>query len=246
MRILSSTDQSTIFSMFHSNPAFQNHQISPTANAQRDSVNISVQGNALFHNKKAKSSKNPIIDDLMKQRDSIEKMKNDLTDRTLEKGEDISTIKEKLKDFDKQIAEIDKKIGEEQINQRNNALGKNKNDGNSKKSGQQQTEKEQLFTQAKALNQLKNISKVKSALNGESNTLKSEIKLDASRGVFSNSKYNRLSEVEGKINDIEHKIGKELKKQTDDKKADKTDGDQNNSNEDNKQINNINDQSLMS
>lgn len=239
MRILSSTDQSTIISMFQSSLAHQHHQILPTVDTQKDTANISAQGNSLFHKKMAKSSKNPIIESLMKQRESIEKMKNDLTDRTLNKGEDISMIKEQLKEFEKQISDIDKKIAEEQINQRNNALGKN-NNSNSNKSEQHQTETEQLFIQAKTLNQIKNISKVKSALNAETNTLKSEIKIDAGRGVFSNLKYNQLSNLESKINDIQQKIGKELKKQTDDKKDDE----QNNSNVHNKQINNINDQSL--
>lgn len=217
MKILSSTDQSTIISMFQSNLAFQHHQMLPT-DTQKDTVSISAQGNTLFHKKRGKSSKNPLIESLLKQRESIEKMKTDLTDRTLNKGQNISTIKEQLKEFEKQISDIDKKIAEEEIKQRSNALGKNEN--NSKKSEQHQTETDQLLTHAKMLKQIKNFAKVKNALNTKVNTLKSEIATDAGRGVFSDLKYNQLNDLEGKIKDIQQKMGNEIKKQTDNTKND--------------------------
>lgn len=51
----------------------------------------------------------------MQQHENIQEMKSILTERTLDNGGDIASIKEQLKVFEKQISEIDAQISELQI-----------------------------------------------------------------------------------------------------------------------------------
>ena len=71
--------------------------------AQKDKLTIGQQ------------HKTNLIQSLIKQRENIQEMKSNLTERTIDNDGDLTAIKEQLKEFEEQIAEIDAQIAEQQI-----------------------------------------------------------------------------------------------------------------------------------
>ncbi|AUJ23645.1 hypothetical protein [Virgibacillus dokdonensis] len=172
------------------------------SNTKKDGVYISSQSLQLFNGSKGQQ-KNFLIENLMKHRESLVEMKQNLTEKTLESGKDISSIQEQLKEFEKQIAELDNKIVKQQMEEQEKALGKEKD---VKKNETPQSEEEQLFTQAFALDRTQKMSHVFKGLEREKNTLESEMKLDASRGIYSDRKQEKLIKLEEKLQTIQEQI----------------------------------------
>lgn len=168
----------------------------------RDSINISAQAHHLFSGMK-KDNQSSIIEGLMKQRESLMEMKEKFAERTLDEGKDISSIQEQLKEFEKQIAELDAQIAKQQTEERNKILGNDKKE-NAKSSPK--SEEEELLTKAVTLDEVKSLDRVSNNLERKKNTLESEMKLDASRGINIERKQDTLIKIEDRIQTIREQI----------------------------------------
>ncbi|WP_337982542.1 hypothetical protein [Lysinibacillus sp. C5.1] len=178
--------------------------IQQNALIRKDTLTIGQQARNLFKGQQAKTS---LIESLMKQRESVQQMKSDLSERTLENGGDLSSIKEQLKDFEKQIAEIDAQIAEQQMEEQKKAT--NQNDQEIKKE-QPANSLEDILGKSVSLEQMETLELSRNSLGREQNRLASEVALDASRGTFIDKKYEKLSDLEDRIQTVQEKVADHL------------------------------------
>lgn len=171
---------------------------------RKDTLTIGQQARNLFKGQQAKTS---LIESLMKQRESIQQMKSDLSERTLENGGELSSIKEQLKDFEKQIAEIDAQIAEQQMEEQKKAT--NQKDQEIKKE-QPANSMEDILGKSVSLEQMETLELSKNSLGREQNRLESEVALDARRGIFIDKKYEKLSDLEDRIQTVQEKVADQL------------------------------------
>ena len=99
--------------LMHANVTVTKKQEMPQQKQEqsKDSISIGVQARQLFGSHNKKSS---LIESLMKQRENILEQKNKLTERALDKGNDLSSLKEQMKALEKQVSDIDAQIAQEQ------------------------------------------------------------------------------------------------------------------------------------
>lgn len=178
--------------------------IQQNALIRKDTLTIGQQARNLFKGQQAKTS---LIESLMKQRESVQQMKSDLSERTLENGGDLSSIKEQLKDFEKQIAEIDAQIAEQQMEEQKKAT--NQKDQEIKKE-QPANSMEDILGKSVSLEQMETLELSRNSLGREQNRLASEVALDASRGTFIDKKYEKLSDLEDRIQTVQEKVADHL------------------------------------
>ena len=150
--------------------------------------------------------KNALMDSLMKQRESIQEMKSSLTERALEKGTNPSSIKEQMKALETQLADIDAQIAQTQKQ-------KQEQDAPTTKKEMNQTPEEAIFSQAGSLEQTKTktLHRIDRSLTREKAAIESEMKLDASRGVHSEYKANRLIKVEEQMTPVQEELSERIK-----------------------------------
>ncbi|MCH1625060.1 hypothetical protein [Fredinandcohnia quinoae] len=179
--------------------------------SHNDRINISNQSRQLFNGMK-NGKQNSMIEGLMKQREALIERRSNLTEHMINSGQDLSGFKEQLKEFEKQIAEIDAAIAKQQIEERNMILGSN---GNEDAKTSPDSEEEKLLNQAVTLDQVKTLDSVFNRLEREKNTLKIEIKLDASRGANIEGKQDKINKIEDKLQTIQGQfneiVGHQLK-----------------------------------
>lgn len=162
----------------------------------KDTLSIGQQARHLFNQQ---SSKNSLVENLMKQRENLLEMKNSLTERTLEKGENPSNLKEQMKQFEQQLADLDAQIAQAQKE-------KQTTPNEQKKEEQPKTVEEAIFSQARSLEQTKTIGQMERSLAREKASLESEMKLDATRGVYSEYKANRITEIDDQMDFVQESL----------------------------------------
>lgn len=162
----------------------------------KDTLSIGQQARHLFNQQ---SSKNSLVENLMKQRENLLEMKNSLTERTLEKGENPSNLKEQMKQFEQQLADLDAQIAQAQKE-------KQTTPNEQKKEEQPKTVEEAIFSQARSLEQTKTIGQMERSLTREKASLESEMKLDATRGVYSEYKANRITEIDDQMDFVQESL----------------------------------------
>ena len=165
----------------------------------RDTVLISAQGR-----------KQSIIEQLMKQKQDIIERKNEVKISADEKGYDVT---EQLKAYEEQIKQIDEQISKIQSEEANES-NDNKIDLKSTYKQEQKTEEE---IQNENLTKISNIaisnelteivSNVKNQIDNRVNILETELKLDASRGLFSEEKIEEISELKAQSSSVSNDIG---------------------------------------
>lgn len=183
---------------------------------QKDSVTISPLG-------KTKG----IIESLMKQKQRINESKSELIGRTLEKGDNIESIKSQLESFEEQIETIDEQIAQtlaEEIKEENEEQKKMAYKNKKPKTDEEvQAERlNSIVDLSSSLNQAQVVSSVKTNMDGEARVLEIEIKLDESRGGASDLKKERLADLEKQsanlstdINEIFNNVSEEIKDNSD-------------------------------
>ena len=165
----------------------------------RDTVLISAQGR-----------KQSIIEQLMKQKQDIIERKNEVKISADEKG---YAVTEQLKAYEEQIKQIDEQISKIQSEEANES-NDNKIDLKSTYKQEQKTEEE---IQNENLTKISNIaisnelteivSNVKNQIDNRVNILETELKLDASRGLFSEEKIEEISELKAQSSSVSNDIG---------------------------------------
>lgn len=169
-----------------------------------------------------KINKNSILENLMKQKEKLTESKTNLIEKSLEKGNDPLSTKEKLETIDKQIEEIDKQINNLKLEEQRKALGTEDKDKKSKDSkqklnsdsntdGQKDSSMDSILDISGNLTKAKALSSQRNKMEGSSNVLDNEIKTDEKRGINPVRKKEQLSKIKDKIEDITEKLGKHLK-----------------------------------
>ncbi len=168
--------------------------------------------------------RNSALEELLKQKQNLIDSKNALVDETLKSGKDPSSIKDRVHSIEIQIKEIDAQISKVQVEEQNKALGTDekskkteKSKEKSKNNSSNSTEAVNAGDQMDSLLMLSgNLAKVhvlsseKKSMDGETRVLKSEIKLDRSRGVNPIRKEERVVEIQNQIEKITKNMGDNL------------------------------------
>lgn len=166
--------------------------------------------------------RNSILDQLIKQKQSLIDSKNVLVDNTLKNGESLSSINDKLKDIDRQIKNIDNQISKIKIEEQRKALGTDDNskkikEAKEKKKVSNDTEVEDgekqmnsLLDLSSNLANVKILSSEKKSMEGKRGVLKGEIKLDIARGLNPVVKQEQVSEINERMQNVFSKIGESL------------------------------------
>ncbi|WP_459481192.1 hypothetical protein [Clostridium saccharoperbutylacetonicum] len=158
--------------------------------------------------------KNDRSANLLKQKENINKAKNDFKDNALKQNMDPKAMKDKLDEYDKQLQDIDKEISqiemEEQKKALNNEADEKKADDKTDNQTNSQNKNQNtgsdnttdlmnvLVTSSENLTIIKQNKSINVGLKGEKNVLQSNIELDASRGS-SKVDRDRLSKLDDTI-----------------------------------------------
>jgi hypothetical protein len=184
-------------------------------------MNRNNMGKSLWGN----SKKNSMLESLMKQKENLMDSKSALMEKALKDGRDPSSMKEKLKEIDKQIEEIDKQMSKIQLEEQRKALGnedKNKKGKETNKiSNEASTEDEKIgipkdkmdsmLSLSGSLSQVKVLSTQRTSMSGEARVLNCEIKIDEGRGINPINKKKRVAQLEENLENINEKINDKLK-----------------------------------
>lgn len=184
----------------HINSRTKQHSPLQKEKSVNDSISIGTQARQLFNQYRQSSS---LVESLMKQRESIQEMKSHLTERALEQGTDPSALKEQMKALEQQLSEIDAQIAQAQKEKQEPTQTNNQ-----KQSAQ--TAEEAILSQAHSLEQTKTLNRIDDSLNREQTSLKTEMKLDASRGVHSEFKANRLTKIDDQLSFVYETLTTEI------------------------------------
>lgn len=173
--------------------------------------------------------KNNILESLMKQKENLMDSKSAIMEKALKDGDNPSSVKEKLKDIDKQIEEIDKQMSKVQLEEQRKALqieDKDKDKSNKDKesnkisneastedvkTGISKDEMNSMLSLSGSLSQAKVLSSQRTSMSGEARVLKCEIKIDEERGINPINKKKHVAQLEENIENISEKISDNLK-----------------------------------
>ena len=178
---------------------------------QGDRIQIGAQARQLFDTSKQQSS---VMEQLMKKREQIQEMRSNLIERTLEKGMDLSVIKEQLKEIDKQIQDVEMNMLKQQMKEREKALEELKKENEKPQEKKREETTDRLIEHGVSLDQMQLLNQSKSILDGERNTIKIELELDAHRfwdvDPTAESKGKKLANLDKRISDITDQLGERL------------------------------------
>lgn len=121
---------------------------------------------------------------------------------------------ERRKELQQQLQDLNKQLMERKIE-----IQKEKREKNAKSNGSNNVKESQdtmefsvegLISASNAMKQMRATNTVKTSMEGEARVLKSEIKMDKSRGVNTENKESRLAKVNEKVSDITEDINKQI------------------------------------
>ncbi|EET88588.1 conserved hypothetical protein [Clostridium carboxidivorans P7] len=171
-----------------------------------------------------KSKKKSPLEMLMDQKSKLEDSKNTIMEEGLKNGEDPLSIKQKTADVDKQIQEIDNQISKLQLEDKQKALGKDKNKDKNRSSKEQALNNnyeadsnksaslDGVLNLSTGLNNFRNLSNIRNNIKGNIKELKADIDYDIKfrhiDPVFSKKQLNKM---EDGIKNLEEKLNESLK-----------------------------------
>ena len=184
--------------------------------------NMSIKATQTSLGKKLK--KNSLLENLIKQKEKLMERKTSIVEKSLEKGEDPNTIKEKLKDIEEQIEEIDKKVSEIQLEEQRKSMGIKNNDKKTEKSTKLENNSSSKETNmdkslknvlhlSNGLKKAKATSSQRNIMSINARKLEAEIEDDKRLGVYGNIELKRdeLSKLKDNIKNINKKLNNHLK-----------------------------------
>ncbi|WP_397537903.1 hypothetical protein [Rummeliibacillus pycnus] len=171
----------------------------------KDTVTISGQAHQLFGNMQ-QGKQDSMIESLIKQREALMEQKSDLMQNTLDSGGNLSSIKEQLKVYEKQIADLNSQIAKKQAEGRSDALGLDQD----KEKKSSKSDEEKLLTQVMSLDQAEMLHRLANKMEGQKTVMKSEIADDIKRGVDVKHKQEKLSDLEQNLQATQDKITNNL------------------------------------
>ncbi|MBU5675314.1 hypothetical protein KQI88_02655 [Alkaliphilus sp. MSJ-5] len=197
--------QNNFFNVRHINQGLNQNNFAIKNSEQqerKDTVSISSLGKA-----------SSLIESLIKQKQNITEMKNELIGTTLEKGGNMDSIKSQLECFEKQLKNIDEQIAQTMAEQSKRQAESQKEIAYKKPKTEEEIQTERLnsiVSLSSSLSQAQVVSSAKTKVDGESRILEMEIKLDESRGGASASKKERLADLQKQSANLTTQINKDL------------------------------------
>lgn len=180
---------------------------------KRDSVTISDEARAKIGGWRERSAN--MIENLMEQRQKVQDAKSDLIGRTLEAGEDLSTIKDQVAEFDEQMMEIDGQISMIEMQRREREQQEREDQLKEVVKEQEDAEKVQttaLLASAQSLEQISALKQVKVPIENDHRRLKTELKNDLGRGTLLESKAKKIHDLAGRMKKIDGELSNQVRK----------------------------------
>ncbi|HEY9576155.1 MAG TPA: hypothetical protein VIR64_00630 [Pseudobacillus sp.] len=177
---------------------------------KRDTIIISDEARAQLGNWKERSAN--MIESLIEKRQKVQEAKSNLIERTLEAGEELSTVKEQLGAFDEQIAELEEQMAaiEAQKREREQREQEEKQQTAIKTEESEGMQLTSLLQSAKSLEQVSALKQVKVPLENAHRRLKTEMEYDLGRGSALESKAKKIDELAGRIRSIDSEINNQI------------------------------------
>lgn len=168
-------------------------------------------------------NKNNMIKSLMERKENLSKNKQSIIENAIKKGEDSTTINDKLKDIDKQIEDITKQITKLQTNQEDKTSDGKDTTKKSKKVGKKDSKEatpgaissdsmENIIGLSTTVSQNEALTKQAKEMSGQERVLNSEIKIDEGRGINPVDKKKEVSKIEDNLQNISQRVGDNMQK----------------------------------
>ncbi len=173
-----------------------------TSQDSKDTVTISPLGKAKNY-----------IDSLMKQKQKLTESKDSLISSTLEKGGNIESVKDQIESYEEQITQIDEQIAQIMADQLKPPKTVKSVDPHSEPRTEEVVQTERMNDLAGLsldVKQMQSVSSIRTTIDNESRILRTEIKLDDSRGGASDLKKEKLAELEKLSGDLSKQILEEM------------------------------------
>lgn len=180
---------------------------------KRDSIIISDEAKARLGDWRERSAN--MIESLMEKRQKIQEAKSDLVERTLEAGEELSTIKEQLAEFEEQISEIEGQMSAIEAQKREREQREKEEKQQAAIKTQEKSETVQFTSLIQSVQSLERISalkQVKVPIENAHRRLKTEMRNDVERGMFVESKAKKIDELAGRIRSLDSEMNNQVRK----------------------------------
>lgn len=178
-----------------------------------DSIFISDEARARIGNWRESSAN--MIESLMDKQQKVQEAKSNLIVRTLEAGEELSTIKEQIGEFDEQIAEIQGQIATIEAQKREREQREQEEKQQAAAKTQEKSESVQLTSllqSVQSLDQISALKQVKVPIENAHRRLKTEMKNDIGRGTFVESKAKKIEELAGRMRSLDSEMNNQIRK----------------------------------
>lgn len=159
----------------------------------------------------AKGRMNRLLENLMKQKASIEEQRKSLIGATLEKGGSLDSIKSQLEAYEQQMKNVDEQIAEMMAKEVEKQAEKMRppDDEGPKTEEEIQNERLANITELSTeLSQAKTVSSVKTRVDGQARVLKAEIELDKMHAGSSAGAKEFIAKKEAKLVGVERQSRK--------------------------------------
>lgn len=188
------------------------HKVNGETPVKRDTIMISEEARQRLG--QFQSNQSSAMESLMEKRQQIQEMKSNLRERTLEEGEDLTTIKDQLAAFDEQIAEIEEQMAalEAQQREREQREKEEQQAATKPKDNSEAAQMTSLLQSVQSLEQVSALKQVKVPLENAHRRLKTEMKNDGDRGIVVESKAEKINELAGRIRNIEGAMNDQIRK----------------------------------
>ncbi|MFD1205759.1 MULTISPECIES: hypothetical protein [Sporosarcina] len=210
MQVLTGLKTSPVTKMYSPQNVQKENEKSANNPVKRDTIMISDEARAQLGNWRERSAN--MIESLIEKRQKVQEAKSNLIERTLEAGEELSTIKEQLGAFDEQIAEIEEQMAaiEAQKREREKREQEEKQQAAIKTEEAEGMQLTSLLQSAQSLEQVSALKQVKVPLENAHRRLKNEMEYDQGRGSALESKAKKIDELAGRIRSIDSEINNQI------------------------------------
>lgn len=180
----------------------------------KDTISISQSARNAFGKQDKKTS---MLESLVKRKETLMENKNSLIERTMKNGTGIETIQAQLDEYDQQIKDIDEQISQTMIEDQKEAL-----ETKEKKKTEETTDNKNIEGQIDkgtvhdfiqldgTVEQMEQLHSLKTNMENQVRTIKSEMNLDSMTGISRSSKLGEISNLEKNIANINASAGEIL------------------------------------
>ncbi|WP_342507913.1 hypothetical protein [Sporosarcina sp. FSL K6-2383] len=213
MKVFSGLKVSLVTKTFSPHISHKANDENAEKSGKRDSIIISDEARARLGNWRERSAN--MIESLLEKRQKVQEAKSNLVERTLEAGEELSTIKEQLGAFDEQIAEIEGQMAAIEAQKREREQREQEEKQQAAAKTQEKSEAVQLTSllqSVQSLDQLSALQQVKVPIENAHRRLKTEMENDLGRGTFMESKAKKIEELAGRIRSLDSEMNNQIRK----------------------------------